>query len=283
MRGSGVVAFQGVDGAYSQKAAREFFGAQAKTLPCAEFADVFRAVKSGKARYGVLPIENSLTGSIHQNYDLILEHPVELVGEVKLRVSHHLLVPVGATRGDLREVFSHPQALSQCQKFLKTLPKARPVPFFDTAGSARFVAESGRLDVAAIASADAGKRYGLRSLKQAIEDNPHNYTRFWVIAPAKRGPKRASSIKIAKAKLKTSVVFALKNLPGALYKSLSVFAVRDIDLLKIESRPIPGTPWQYVFYLDFATPQDAKVGARAVEHLEELTAFTRVLGTYASG
>ncbi len=273
------IAFQGVEGAYSERAAREFFGKKAETLACKEFLDVFLAVKKGRAKFGVLPIENSLTGSIHQNYDLILGHDVQLTGEVKVRVSHQLLALPGAKKSDLREIYSHPQALGQCAKFLKTLPKAEPVPHFDTAGSASFVAKSGQKHRAAVASPEAGVRYGLKPLAEAIEDNPHNFTRFWVIAPGKlKLPKN----KPAKG-LKTSVVFALKNLPGARYKSLSVFAVRDIDLLKIESRPIPGSPWQYVFYLDFAQPPDEEQGRKALDHLGEITAFTRVLGTYAPG
>lgn len=280
---STVVAFQGVSGAYSEAAAQEFFGARGLVLsPLPEFASVFRAVTTKRAAFGVLPVENSLTGSIHQNYDLLIDHPVRIVGEVKLRVSHNLLAVKGATLAGIRTVLSHPQALAQCQGFLAKLKKAEATPFFDTAGSAKHVAEHGAKDVAAIASRTAGQTYGLVRLAEAIEDNAQNYTRFIVIEPeSKKAPLAKAR---GKTRRKTSVVFAMKaNVSGALHKSLSIFAIRDIDLVKIESRPIPGQPWQYLFYLDFATPADPDTGARAIEHLREITSFTRVLGTYEEG
>jgi prephenate dehydratase len=276
-----IVAFQGVEGAYSELAAQQFFGRRGlvvKALP--EFAAVFRAVAGGRAAFGILPIENSLTGSIHQNFDLLLEHDVTIVGEAKLRVSHNLLANKGARLGNIRFVYSHPQALSQCADFIRKLGHAEPTPYFDTAGSARYLAASGRLDAAAVASTAAARRYGLKILADAIEDNEMNFTRFIVIA--KPGRRRSSLRRGSRSPRKTSIVFALKSIPGALYKSLSVFALRDIDLLKIESRPIAGRPWQYMFYLDFATPADPEIGQRAVAHLEEITAFTKVLGTYPS-
>lgn len=269
------VAFQGVSGAYSERATRQFFGKEADPVACHDFNAVFRAVKTGKVPFGVLPLENSLTGSIHQNYDLLLKEPVVIVGEVKERISHSLLARKGTRLADVRVVYSHPQALSQCAGFFAKHKRAEATPFFDTAGSARYVATLERKDVAAIASPEAGRRYGLTALRHGIEDNAENFTRFLVIArPSKKTPTRL------KKPMKTSIVFALKSIPGALHKSLSVFALRDIDLVKIESRPIPGSPWQYLFYLDFVTPQDPKLSARVLDHLSEVTVFTKVLGTY---
>jgi prephenate dehydratase len=275
------IAFQGMHGAYSERAVRSFFGRAAKTQECRAFADVFRAVRSGRAAYGVVPVENSLTGSIHQNYDLLLSSPVTIVGEVKERISHNLMAQPGVKLADVRVVYSHPQALSQCAGFLTKLKRATPTPFFDTAGSAHHVAAAAEPGAAAIASVEAARCYGLRVLKTAIEDDPENYTRFLVVAPATgRGAKALPKGLRKRPAGKTSIVFSLKSLPGALHKSLSIFALRDIDLLKIESRPIAGRPWQYMFYVDFATPADPEITARALAHLDELTLYVKVLGSY---
>jgi len=276
------VAFQGVLGAYSEQAARLFFARKGLTVvPRDDFAAVFSAVSDGDVDFGVLPVENSLTGSIHQNYDLILGYPVQIVGEVKLPVAHSLLAVPGAKLGSIKEVYSHPQALAQCAHFLRVkLRQAAVIPYFDTAGSARFVAASGRLDIAAIASEAAGERYQLTTLKAGIQDHQANFTRFLVIQRQGRvSPKFKPSVQGQK----TSVVFSLKNAQGALYRSLSAFAVRDIDLLKIESRPIPGRPWHYMFYLDFVQPKDPEIARRALGHLAEMTDVLKVLGTYTPG
>ena len=274
------IAFQGVAGAYSERAALQFFSRT--VINCRAFPDfqsVYRAVMRGEVKFGVLPIENSLTGSIHQNYDLLLKNKVTIVGEVKLKITHCLLTLRKVKLAEVREIYSHPQALLQCAAFIRSLGNVASTPYFDTAGSARFVSESSRRDIAAIASASAAKEYGLTVAKTDIADHFHNYTRFIVVTREGGRQKIAASVK---NRGKTSIVFSLKSLPGALYKALSVFAVRDIDLLKIESRPIAGKPWQYLFYLDFVTPKDPHAGKRAVEHLGELTAFLRVLGSYTA-
>lgn len=269
------VAFQGVEGAYSQLAAGHLFkGYQPQWMPRPDFAGVYRAVVAGRAQFGIVPVENSLTGSIHANYDLMLAHKVVIVGETKQRISHSCLAMPRATLGGLREVYSHPQALAQCAGFLRKMPHVKVVPEFDTAGAAAFVAASGRLDCAAIASRVAGLRYGLKALATEIEDHEQNFTRF--LALAKKEPAKA----LPGRRRKTSVVFALKSVPGALYKSLSVFALRDLDLVKIESRPIAGKPWDYMFYLDFVAAGRAGEGQRALAHLAEITEFLRDLGTY---
>jgi prephenate dehydratase len=270
------ISYQGVRGAYSERAAREFFGRRTTVIPCEDFEAVFRNVRAGKTGFGVLPVENSLTGSIHKNFDLLIRHKVWICGEVKLRVSHSLLALPGATRHSIRKILSHPQALGQCEGYLRKLKKTEAVPYFDTAGSARFVAGEGDPSLAAIASTEAGKVYGIKPLATAIEDKPHNFTRFIIISRDETsGPKTRRKT----GKGKTSVVFALKNIPGALYKALSIFAIRDIDLLKIESRPIHGSPWTYMFYLDLSGWHDDERCARAIEHLREITEYLQVLGS----
>ena len=274
-----LVAYQGIPGAYSEMAATEFF--PSRTTRCRSFEnfdDVFKAVVQGRVSYGVLPLENALTGSIHQNYDLLLHHDVAIIGEVKLKIDHCLLAHKKATLADIRQIYSHPQALAQCETFIQKQKKASPAPFFDTAGSARFVSLSGRQDFAAIASAAAGKQYGLKVLKKGIANDTHNFTRFIVIQKAKSSVSRQQR----KASDKSSIVFALKSLPGALHKALGVLASKKIDLLKIESRPIPGNPWQYIFYLDFVTPKGKESPASLLLELSELTVFTKWLGTYPS-
>lgn len=268
------VAFQGVPGAYSELAAFQHFGKEARPLPCPEFADVFRAVLSGKARYGILPIENSLTGSIHQNFDLLLHQNVWICGETKLRVSHALIAHPKATLKSVRRVFSHPQGLWQCQRFLSRLKGIELVPFFDTAGSVKHVADTSARDCAAIASKESARRYGLKVLKSGIEDNKRNFTRFLVIQKKRARPTGS--------RVKTSIVFDLRSVPGALHLALGAFATRGIQLLKIESRPIPGRPWEYLFYLDFGGPVGAPEAARALAHLEELASHVKVLGSYAA-
>ncbi len=272
-----IIAFQGVSGAYSELAARAHFGSRKiKTLPLTDFPKVFLQVESGKADYGMIPIENSSAGSIHQNYDLLQERKVSICGERYLKIEHCLLAPEGASLKNIRSVYSHPQALAQCASYLRKKSNVVVKPYFDTAGSACKVAEDGNPTQAAIASRFAATRYGLQILDENIQDHEYNYTRFLLIRKAS-GKDWGRSKK--DSDYKTSIVFALKNIPGCLYKCLSIFAIRDIDLLKIESRPIAGSPWQYLFYLDFAGPADSK----ALSHLTEITEYLKVLGSYQAG
>ncbi len=269
------VAFQGEHGAYSEEAAYEALGEDIRTVPCPRFEDVFDAVVQGRADVGVLPIENSLAGSIHRNYDLLLRYEdVHIVGEYHYRVRHCLLAVAGVRLEDLREVRSHPQALAQCEASLRRLGLT-PVVAADTAGSARWVAETGSRTVGAIASRRAARVYGLQVLAEGLEDNPQNYTRFLLVArePFTGKPEEGREYK-------TSVVFTLPNRPGSLFKALSVFALRDIDLTKIESRPIPGRPWEYLFYVDFIGHAEHGPGQRALLHLGEIAPFIRVFGSY---
>ncbi len=265
------VAFQGEPGAYSEAAALAFFGPQAQTCPRATFEEIFTAVERGECTHAMVPIENSVAGSIHRNYDLLLEHSLHIVGEYFLRVQHCLIALPGARLGEIRTVISHPQALAQCRHYLRGLSDVRTEAVFDTAGSVRMVREQGDPTVAAIAARRAAEVHGMTVLAEGIEDNPANYTRFLVLAGEPVTPKPPA---------KTSIVFALRNVPGALFRALSAFALRDIDLTKIESRPRIGHPWEYLFYLDFAGHSEEEVSRRALDHLQEMTLFFRLLGSY---
>ncbi|MGD9093767.1 MAG: prephenate dehydratase [Anaerolineales bacterium] len=268
------VALQGEPGAYSELAALEFYDGEVKTIPCPTFDDVFETVGSSEFTNGIIPVENSLAGSIHRNYDLLLRHNLHIVGEYHLRVSHCLLVLPGVEISEVEKVYSHPQALAQCEASLMRLGVER-VAAADTAGSARLIRESGDRHAAALASKRAAEVYRLKIAAENMEDNPANYTRFLIISQKELAIETQDD-----QSYKTSVVFSLDNEPGALFKALSVFALRDIDLTKIESRPIPGKPWEYMFYIDFVGYTGNKTCQRALEHLSELSPFLRVLGSY---
>ncbi|MBE3134337.1 MAG: ACT domain-containing protein, partial [Acidobacteria bacterium] len=226
----------------------------------------------GRARFGMVPIENSLTGSIHQNYDLLLQYPdVRIVGEQKIRIVHNLIGLPGARIEDIRRVYSHPQGLAQCGRFLDRHPWER-VAYYDTAGAVRFVAETGAKENAAIASEEAARVYGLAILKQGLETNVQNYTRFVVIARDEgTAPARPN---------KASVCFSVADLPGSLFRALQVLAERGLNMKKLESRPILGKPWQYLFYIDVDLPDDPAVFTRALAELKTVTEDLRVLGSY---
>lgn len=264
------VAFQGEPGAYSEQAIFNYFGS-VETLPCESFDTVFDSVVSGAIDVGLIPIENSLAGSIHQNYDLLLRHDLHIVGEYLLRVQHCLIAVSGVSKADIKKVISHPQALGQCAAYLRGLG-VKTESAYDTAGSVKILKESGAHDTAAIASRRAAEIYGMRILEEGIEDNAENYTRFLAISrTAAQGPNGES---------KTSIVFTLKNQPGALFKALSVFALRDIDLTKIESRPLQGKPWEYLFYIDFIGAANDETARKALDHLGEYALMLRILGSY---
>jgi prephenate dehydratase len=234
---------------------------------------VFEAVTAGPAHYGVLPIENSIGGSIHRNFDLLLEQHLPIVGEVELPVVHHLLALPGRALADIRRVYSHPQALAQCDRFLRTLTLVEVIATYDTAGSAKMVADQRLEDGAAIASARAAEVFGLTILESSIQDYAHNVTRFLVVGRRPLSEERPD---------KTTIVFTLSNEPGALFKALSAFALRGLDLTKLESRPIPGRKWEYLFYADLAASREDLPCARALAHLAEFAPMLRVLGSYPS-
>lgn len=266
-------AYQGEPGAFSEEAVLTYFGKRVAPAPVKSFDNVFVNVHSGKFRYGVIPIENSVFGSIHQNYDLLERHKLFIVGEVKLRISHALLANRGVALRDVKFVYSHQQAIGQCEKFLKTLRNAEAVAVYDTAGAAKMIRDDKRTDAAAIASLRAAKVYGLKILKRGIETDPKNFTRFLILS---RTPSFAAT-----KNAKTSIVFSMKDQPGALHKSLSVFALRDINLHKIESRPFVGKPWEYLFYVDFEGHVKEQKCKLALRHLGELSSYLKVLGCYS--
>lgn len=265
------VAFQGERGAFSELAAQNFFKAQFTALPCETFEAIYDAVESGHAQRGVIPIENSLVGSIHRNYDLLLERKLHVIGETQVRIVHCLLANRNVPISQISRAISHPVALDQCRQFFKQHKRISPETFYDTAGAAKHVAETAPIGTAAIAGPFAAQLYGLRILKRSIEDEKSNYTRFLLVA---KKPQ------LFKGKAKTSIVFSTKNQPGILYKALSVFALRDIDLTKIESRPVRHRVWQYHFYIDFiGNTRDEHVRC-ALDHLGEIAHFVRILGCY---
>lgn len=265
------VAFQGEHGAYSEEAVIEHFGEAVEPVPCESFDAVFQSVQEGNCDYGMVPIENSLTGSIHRNYDLLLQFPLSVVGEQYLRISHCLIGVPGTSLERIKKVISHPQALAQCQQFLASLQGVATEPVYDTAGSVKMVKDTGSAEIAAIASQRAAQIYEMAILAKGIEDNPANFTRFQVISREPVSPGDDA---------KTSIVFSLNNRPGELYRAMSVFALRNIDLTKIESRPLIGKPSEYFFYIDFVGSIEDPVTQRALANLEEFSTFMRVLGSY---
>ena len=275
-------AFQGERGAFSEEAAHRFLGPRLEPLPQREFDDMFDAVVRGDADCAVVPVENTLAGSVIKNYDLLSDHDLTIVGEVVLRVAHNLIAPRGVKLSDLRRVFSHPVALAQCEDYLHKLrqqiPSLEALPAYDTAGAVKMVVKNGRHDEAAIASKNAAQIFAAHILASSIESNPQNFTRFFVMAR----PDRVARIPVAgKAKeRKTSLVFRIANRPGSLYASLYAFAAEQVDLTKIESRPIVGRPWEYSFYLDFmGDRKDANV-RRALAALAGAAESVRIFGSY---
>ena len=263
------IAFQGEAGAYSEQAVFNYFG-QVETRPCESFDKAFDAVVSHECESALIPIENSLAGSIHQNYDLLLRHNLHIVGEHFLRVQHCLISMPNVKKIEIEKVISHPQALGQCAAYLRNLG-VKTEPVYDTAGSVKMLKESGDQSTAAIASRRAAEIYQMQVLEEGIEDDPENYTRFLAIQ---------HDAVVPDGEAKTSIVFTLKNQPGALFKALSVFALRDIDLTKIESRPLQGKPWEYLFYIDFVGSTQDGQAQKALDHLEEYAVMLRVLGSY---
>jgi prephenate dehydratase len=276
------VSFQGERGAFSEQAARQILGENLRYLPCQRFEEIFQALDSGKSDAAIVPIENTLAGSVHENYDHLLNFDLPIVAETSVRIVHNLIAAPGVSFSALRRVYSHPVALGQCLKFFSANPQIERVPFYDTAGSVKMVVEQGVRDAAAIASAVSAEIYGARILRRSIEDDRQNFTRFFLLRRpehARRRPAEAGR----RAPWKTSLVFTTRNVPGALFRSLSAFALRDINLNKIESRPLRGKPWEYLFYLDFTGHIDEPPVQNALRHLAELADMLKVLGCYPRG
>ena len=271
-------AFQGEKGAFSQMAVEQLLGREAEAVPCQRFEEVFRTLAEGAVDAAVIPIENTLHGSVHENYDHLLHFDLPIVGETHVRISHNLIVRPGTALRQVKRVFSHPVALNQCLDFLAAHPQWERVPFYDTAGSVKMLMEEAPDGGAAIASSIAADIYGAKILKRGIEDDRRNFTRFFLLARPRTMKPRQD-----KREWKTSLVFTTRNIPGALFRSLSAFALRDISLTKIESRPLRGKPWEYLFYVDLiGSTEDPRV-QKALGHLAELADMLRVLGSYPKG
>jgi prephenate dehydratase len=274
--------FQGEFGAFSQQAAEKLLGESAEAVPFHSFTAVFDALQEGEIQYAVIPIENTLHGSVHENYDHVLRYGCKILAETTIRISHNLMAPPGVSFRKIRRVLSHPVALNQCLDFFRNNPQLEKVPCYDTAGSARMVMMEPPGDAAAIASACAAEIYGANILKRSIEDDRQNYTRFFLLGtPDSEVPKGFHKGK--DLVWKTSVVFSVANVPGSLFRCMSAFALRDLSLSKVESRPLRGKPFDYLFYLDFLGKVGDPPVENALRHLGELADMVKVLGSYPRG
>lgn len=270
------VAYQGERGAFSESAAQRLLGTEIAGVPCVSFEKMFASLDDGDADCCVAPIENSLAGSIHRNYDLLMQSNLTIAAETHLRVVHNLIAAEAVSLEHVRRVYSHPVALAQCTRFFAAHPEIEPVPVHDTAGGVRLVLERGRGDEAGIASESAAAIYRGHILARGIEDNPQNFTRFFLLTHR----DRAIATNEAPRRWKTSIVFRVANKPGALFRALGAFALLEIDLSKIESRPIEGRPWEYAFYLDVIGRDSDPLLSRALGNLGEMAESVRILGSY---
>jgi prephenate dehydratase len=266
------VAFQGERGAFSEEAAIKLLGENITLVPRSTFEATFRAIFEGLADYILAPIENSLAGSVHRSFDLLVDSNLNIIGEEIIPIVHNLIGPPGARFDQVRMVESHPVALAQCEHFFSEHPRLKRMATEDTAGSVRDVVFAADLTRAAIAGRRAAELYGGTILREHLEDNSENYTRFWLLSPSHATPEDAD---------KLSLFFQLDHRPGALLHALEPFARRGINLLKIESRPVPGRPWQYRFYLDLQTPRSNPEASAALAELEQQVVDLRILGSYA--
>jgi len=264
------VVFAGEPGAFSEIAAFKFFKEKIKTLPCKSFKEVLDLVEKGNVDFGILPIENSIAGAIGENYDLLLKSKLKIFGEEILKISHCLIVNRGVSLKSLKNVYSHPQALMQSQKFIEKMGLI-PISVYNTAAAVKILKNKNIKDGGAIASERAASLYKMKILKKGIETTPKNFTRFFIIA--KRTPPQVK-------KMKTSIVFSLKHRPKSLFNVLEIFAQKNINLTKIESRPIIGKPWEYNFYLDFIGSLREKKIKKALKELRKKTIFFKALGSY---
>ena len=270
------IGFQGEIGAFSQQAARQLLGDEIEVRPFQKFEDVFRALEARSTDAAVIPIENTLHGSVHENYDHLLHYNFRIVGETNVRIVHNLIAVPGVKFKDIKKVYSHPVALNQCLNFFARYPQIERTSFYDTAGSVRMLMQEKPLDSAAIASSVAAEIYGAHILKRSIEDDRQNFTRFFLL----NGSKALLAADQGSNVWKTSLVFTTGNIPGSLFRCLAVFALRDLSLTKIESRPLRGKPWEYLFYVDLLGRESDTAVRKAIANLEETTQFVKVLGSY---
>jgi prephenate dehydratase len=270
-----VVAFQGELGAFSHTAALKLLGERIQLLPCTRFDEVFQALRTDVATYAVIPIENTLHGSVHENYDHLLEYDVPIVAETSIRISHQLIAMPGTRFRDIRRAFSHPVAINQCLEFFSAHKLIEQAPFYDTAGSVKMLREQRPAGAAAIASATAAEIYGGVILRRNIEDDRRNFTRFFLLTKQKRKAHPSGG-----GAWKTSLVLSTPNRSGSLFKVTATFALRDLNLTKIESRPLRGKPWEYLFYIDLEGHAEDEALRNALRHLGEITNSLKVLGSY---
>ena len=270
------VAFQGERGAYGEMATLQYFP-DVKLLPLKSFQDVFDAAENGKVEYIVVPLENSIEGSINEIYDLLLQTKMNVVGEIYQRVRHCLIANRDAKM--IRYVYSHPQALAQCRAYLQN-KGLKPMPTYDTAGAAKMIKESKMTDSAAIASKRAAELYGMEILDEGIEDWKNNYTRFLVLSPKKKKSGKSDPHDSDRQHYKTSIIFSVRHVPGALFGILGEFAIRKINLTKIESRPTKETPWEYNFYVDFEGHLQNKAVHEALLSIKPKISYIKILGSY---
>jgi prephenate dehydratase len=283
------IAIQGELGSFSHEAAEQMLPG-CRVVPCARSVEAFDRLENGSVGAAVIPIENSLAGTVAEHADLLVARDVFIQAEFPLRIVHNVIAAPGVKLSEVRRILSHPVALDQCRDFFRHHPKIETVPFYDTAGSVKHVIANHLKDAAGIAGRHAAGEYSGKILQAGIEDDKRNFTRFFLIrksagqpgAGAKRSKNQSGpgyKRLIPKGANKTSIAYKLKNQPGALFKSLSVFALRDISLSKIESRPLRGRPWEYVFYVDFLRGDD-EPARNALRHLGEVAEFVKVLGIY---
>ena len=269
------VAFQGERGAYSEMATLQYFS-DVKLLPLKSFQEVFDAVENGKVEYIVVPLENSIEGSVNEIYDLLLQTKMNVIGEIYQRIRHCLIANKGARM--IRDVHSHPQALAQCRAYLQT-KGLKPVPTYDTAGAVKIIKEKKMRDSAAIASKRAAELYDMEILDEGIEDRKNNYTRFFVLSPKKK-KSRKNDPQDDDHNHKTSIIFSVRHVPGALFDILGEFAIRKINLTRIESRPTKETPWEYNFYVDFEGHLQSKAVQEVLVSIKPKTSYIKLLGSY---
>lgn len=266
------VAFQGEPGAYGEIAALDYFP-KAKLLPAKSFQTVFETLESGKANFAVVPIENSIEGSINETYDLLLKTSMVVYGEIYQRIRHCLIANPGTSNSEITAAYSHPQALAQCRAYLQK-KGLEPIPTYDTAGAVKLVKQEKMMQAAAIASKRAANLYGMRILEESIEDKKNNYTRFLILSKAQSKPTGHDG---------TSIIFSVRHTPGALYDILKEFAKRRINLTKIESRPTKEVPWEYNFYVDFEGHSHDKEIRELIKAVKKKTLFIKILGSYKRG
>jgi len=268
------IALQGEIGSFSEMAALNYFGSAIEILPCNSFEQVSQKIKEGMAEYAILPIENSQTGSINSVHDILLNEDLFANGEIALKIEHCLITHYDVVQEQIEKIFSHPQALAQCEKYLsQKFPNRHIIPVYDTAGSIKQIKESHDVKAAGIASSRAAAYYEMQIMEKGIEDNPFNYTRFLVLSRDRKENRENN---------KTSIIFAVVSVPGAIYRCLQEFAIRNINLSRLESRPSRRRPWEYVFYMDFEKGIQDEVSQEALNALKSHTTFVKIIGSYPS-